>query len=306
VGPEQAGQRIDNFLLGRLKGVPKSRIYRILRRGEVRVNRGRVAPGYRVREGDAIRIPPLRTATTDAPPQAPGAWLEQLAGRILFEDADLLVFDKPSGLAAHGGSGVSLGAIEALRQLRPAAPLLELVHRLDRDTSGCMLVAKRKRVLRELHALLRERRVDKRYLLLVCGHWEGGARKVEHSLLRNVLRGGERIVSVNAEGQEAVTQFTPRERFAVMTLLEGRPMTGRTHQLRVHAATLGHPIAGDAKYGDDACNRELRRHGLNRLFLHAHEIRFRLDGESADRCYRAPLEPALEALLDELRRAVAV
>jgi 23S rRNA pseudouridine955/2504/2580 synthase len=304
IGPEQAGQRIDNFLLARLKGVPKSRVYRILRRGEVRVNRGRVAPAYRLQTGDAVRIPPLRVS--ESPATAVVSSLPaRLEHAIIHEDDGLLVLNKPSGVASHGGSGIVLGAIEALRAARPGAPFLELVHRLDRETSGCLVIAKRRSVLRELHAQLRAHAVDKRYLLLVRGRWRGGGRKVELALARDQVRGGERVVRVTADGQPAVTRFTPLERFDDATLMRARPLSGRTHQIRVHATAVGHPIAGDPKYGDAGFNDALRARGLHRLFLHAHQLRFALPGGEALRI-EAPLEPRLEALLDELRRPSAV
>jgi 23S rRNA pseudouridine955/2504/2580 synthase len=304
IGPEEAGQRIDNYLIARLKGVPKSRVYRILRRGEVRVNRGRVPATYRLQAGDAVRIPPVRVGETPAP--AAGSSLPgRLAGAILYEDDDLLVIDKPSGVAAHGGSGITLGAIEALRAARPAAPFLELVHRLDRDTSGCMMVAKKRSVLRELHAQLRAHAIDKRYLLLAAGVWRGGGRRIDLALARDQLRGGERVVRVAADGQPASTSFTPLETFAGATLLQARPLSGRTHQIRVHAAALGHPIAGDQKYGDADFNRALRGRGLRRLFLHAAELRLELPGGAPLRV-AAPLPDELARVLSELRDAAEV
>jgi len=304
IGPEQAGQRIDNFLLARLKGVPKSRVYRILRRGEVRVNRGRVTPSYRLQDGDAVRIPPVRVSVGPTP-VVNSPLPARLERSILYEDDRLLVLDKPSGVAAHGGSGISLGAIEALRAARPEAPFLELVHRLDRETSGCLMIAKRRSMLRELHAQLRDRTIDKRYLLLVQGVWRGGGRRVDLALSRDQVRGGERVVRVAKDGQEAATRFTPLELFAETTLLRARPLSGRTHQIRVHATALGHPIAGDGKYGDPAFNLALRARGLRRLFLHACELRLTLPDGDPLRVV-APLAPELEAILDELRAPAMV
>ena len=304
IGPEAAGQRIDNYLITQLKGVPKSRVYRILRRGEVRVNRGRVSADYRLQAGDAVRIPPLRVNVAPTP-VANSPLPARLARSILYEDDRLLVLNKPSGVAAHGGSGIALGAIEALRAARPEAPYLELVHRLDRETSGCLMVAKRRSLLRELHAQLRAHAIDKRYLLLVQGRWQGGDRRVDLALSRDLVRGGERVVRVAADGQESATRFTPLEPFAGATLLQARPLSGRTHQIRVHAAASGHPIAGDSKYGDPAFNAALRERGLRRLFLHASELRLELPGGAPLRV-AAPLDPELERLLDELRRADAV
>jgi len=305
VGSESAGQRIDNFLLALLKGVPRSRVYRILRRGEVRVNSGRVAPTYRLCDGDAVRIPPLRMAVEREAPQPSAGLRAGIGGAVIHEDDDLLVLNKPSGVAAHGGSGISLGAIETLRALRPDAPFLELVHRLDRETSGCLVIAKRRPALRALHAVWRDRAVDKRYLLLVQGRWRGGGRHVDAPLARNRLRGGERMVRVADDGLASRTAFTPRERFAEMTLLEARPTTGRTHQIRVHAALLGHPLAGDAKYGNETFNKAMRKHGLRRLFLHAARLRLTLPGK-APLEVEAPLAPDLQAVLDELRRETVV
>ncbi|MDX1592659.1 MAG: 23S rRNA pseudouridine(955/2504/2580) synthase RluC [Gammaproteobacteria bacterium] len=304
IGPDQAGQRIDNYLIARLKGVPRSRVYRILRRGEVRVNRGRVSAAYRLRAGDAVRIPPVTLAATPQTP-ARSALPGRLEAAILYEDDGLLVLDKPSGVAAHGGSGIALGAIEALRAARPDAPFLELVHRLDRETSGCMMVAKKRSVLRDLHARLRDHAVDKRYLLLVRGAWRGGGRRVELALARDRLRGGERVVRVAADGQPARTAFTPVEVYSTASLLQARPASGRTHQIRVHAAAVGHPIAGDTKYGDPQFNRDLRELGLRRLFLHAAALVLeRPGGERLE--VEAPLPAALRSVLDELGADAAV
>ncbi len=299
IGSDLAGQRIDNFLLTRLKGAPRSLVYRILRRGEVRVNRGRVRPSYRLTAGDSIRIPPLRLAVAQA--VTPDARvLNRIRDSILYEDGRLLIIDKPSGIAVHGGSGLSYGVIEALRALRPEAPFLELAHRLDRDTSGCLLIAKRRSALRRVHALLREGAVEKRYLALVCGAWAEAARSVDLALRKNVLSSGERMVRVAADGKAALTEFLPTRRFADAALLDVRLHTGRTHQIRVHAAHIGHPVAGDDKYGDAACNARLRALGLRRLFLHARSLRFEMpeDGQRVE--VSAPLEPALARLLERL------
>ena len=300
VAADEEGQRIDNFLVTRLKGVPKSRIYRILRTGEVRVNRGRIKPGYRVQAGDAIRIPPLRQAET-APPARPGdRVLERVAASIVFEDKGLLVLDKPSGLAVHGGSGLSFGLIEALRALRPDAPFLELGHRLDRDTSGCIIIAKKRSVLRAFHALLREGGTDKRYLALLKGRWQGGERRVEAPLRKNVTQSGERMVRVAEDGKPALTILRPVTRYGDATLVEAELVTGRTHQVRVHAAHIGHPIAGDDKYGDDSFNKRMAALGLRRLFLHASALSFTLteSGQSLD--VSAPLPAELHTILENL------
>jgi len=274
IGADLAGQRIDNYLLGRLKGAPRSLIYRILRKGEVRVNKGRIRPDYRLQAGDLLRIPPVRLEPRQAPSRPADAVLRQLEAAIVYEDDRILVLNKPSGLAVHGGSGLRYGVIEGLRALRPEARYLELVHRLDRETSGCLLIARRRSALRMLHELLRENRIDKRYLALVRGRWQGGRRIVEAPLRKNVLRSGERIVRVDPGGKPSRSVFRPLAIGELASLMEVRLDTGRTHQIRVHAAHIGHPIAGDEKYGDPEFDRQLRmRTGLNRLFLHARSLR---------------------------------
>lgn len=299
IDEHHAGQRIDNFLIARLKGLPRTRIYRILRRGEVRVNKGRIRQHYRLQHGDVVRIPPLRLAPSPTTERAPAAALrERVEECILFEDRGLIVLDKPSGVAVHGGSGRSHGVIEALRASRGDGRYLELVHRLDRDTSGCLMIAKRRSVLTALHAAFREGKVDKRYLVLVQGRWRGGARDVNAGLRRNVLQSGERLVRVDASGKAGRTRFVPRESGASASFLEARPFTGRTHQIRVHAASVGHPVAGDTKYGDRDFNRDMRGQGLRRLFLHAASLAFENPGEQAPATVEAPL-PA------ELRRVLA-
>ena len=300
IEPGQEGQRIDNFLTTRLKGVPKTRIYRILRKGEVRVNKGRIRPSYRLQVGDLVRIPPIRTASPQAAARPSDRTLERIGQSILYESERLLVLDKPSGIAVHGGSGLSYGVIEALRVLRPGAPFLELVHRLDRDTSGCLVVAKRRSTLRALHALMRDGGIEKRYLALVKGRWSAGSRRVDAPLRKNVLRSGERMVTVSPDGKAALSLFKPVSIYATASLVEVRLMTGRTHQVRVHAAHLGHPIAGDTKYGEPAFNAAMGERGLKRLFLHANSIGFTLPdgGESVE--VHAPLGPELRKILDQL------
>jgi 23S rRNA pseudouridine955/2504/2580 synthase len=300
VDAEHAGQRIDNFLSTQLKGVPRTLIYRVLRKGEVRVNSGRVRPDYRVQSGDRIRIPPVRTGAVAAGAQAGAGALELLAGRILYEDPGLLIIDKPAGMAVHGGSGVSYGVIEALRALRPEVASLELVHRLDRETSGCLMVAKRRSVLRALHEQLRSGEVKKRYLLLVAGRWQGGRRTVSEPLLKNVLQSGERMVQVSESGKHALTVFRAVSVYRTASLVEADLGTGRTHQIRVHAAHLAHPIAGDEKYGAPEFNRKMKRLGLRRLFLHAHALSFRLPGTERDLDVSAPLGDDLRSVLDAL------
>ena len=295
-----AGQRIDNFLMRRLKGVPRSVIYRILRRGEVRVNARRVGPDYRLAAGDQVRVPPVRAAAPRPTPQPASGLAAILQTSILYDDDRLLVVSKPAGLAVHGGSGLSYGVIEALRVLRPEERELELVHRLDRDTSGCLMLAKRRSLLRLLHELQREGRIEKRYLALLAGRWRRGAARVDAPLRKSVLQGGERMVKVAADGKEAVTEFRVVERYADSTLVEALLVTGRTHQLRVHAAYLGTPILGDAKYGDAQANRRYHELGLRRLFLHAATLVIRWPGEEPPLRVDAPLDPALARFLAAL------
>ena len=301
ISADLAGQRLDNFLLTRLKGAPRSLIYRIVRRGEVRVNKGRIRPEYRLKAGDTVRIPPLRLAPRSAPARPGERTLRQLEAAILYEDDRLLVLNKPSGLAVHGGSGLSYGVIEGLRALRPTAPYLELVHRLDRETSGCLLIAKKRSALRRLHELLRSNRMDKRYLALLKGQWRGGDREVTAPLQKNVLRSGERMVRVDPAGKPARSVFHPLAVSKTASLVEVKLETGRTHQVRVHAASLDQPIAGDDKYGDADFNRQLREVGLKRLFLHAHGLRFQLtEGEPAIEV-SAPLDDELKLVLHRLK-----
>ena len=298
IGPEDADQRIDNYLLRILKGVPKSRIYRLLRKGEVRVNRGRARPDYRLAAGDQVRIPPVTTAADKpGPGPVPG---RQLAGRILHEDDRLLVVDKPAGMAVHGGSGLSFGVIEALRAARPEAKFLELVHRLDRETSGCLILAKRRSALRALHEQLRENRMDKRYFALLRGRLQPPRQRVDAPLRRNQLRGGERMVQVAGDGKPARTDFSLAEALPGASLVEAVLHTGRTHQIRVHAAHLGHPLAGDDKYGDPDFNRRLRSLGLNRLFLHAHFIACDHPATGERFQISAPLDAELRGVLERL------
>lgn len=292
VSPELAGQRIDNFLRAQLKGVPKTLIYRILRKGEVRVNKGRIKPEYKLQAGDVVRVPPLRLAERDEVAPLAQGLLERLEAAIIYEDKALIVLNKPAGIAVHGGSGLSFGVIEALRQLRPDAKELELVHRLDRDTSGLLMIAKKRSMLRHLHQELRGDGVDKRYMALVRGRWDTSKKQVNAPLLKNTLRSGERMVEVTEEGKEALTLFRVLRRFGdFATLVEAKPVTGRTHQIRVHARHAGHSIAGDSKYGDEEFSKVVRDLGGKRLFLHAYALRVPLpDGG----------ELSLEAPVDEI------
>ena len=288
---EDAGQRIDNFLLRELKGVPKGRIYRMLRRGEVRINGGRIGPRQRLAAGDSVRIPPVRTARTPVP-AAPGpALIGRLDGRILFEDEGLLVIDKPSGLAVHGGSGVRLGLIEALRAGRNER-FLELAHRLDRDTSGCLMIAKSRAALAELHRLLRAQQVRKSYQLLVCGRWPRRRTVVEQPLHRFVTAAGERRVRVDARGKPARTTFNVLRACDAASWLSARLYSGRTHQIRVHTAASGHPVLGEDKYETAASEQCSNATGVNRLCLHAVRLSFEWDG--ATQRIEAPLPPLFD------------
>lgn len=300
VGAGEDGQRIDNFLLRVLKGVPRSHVYRLLRRGEVRVNGKRARPERRLAAGDTVRLPPVRTAAPQAPTLVPTAPREALRDAVIFQDERILVLDKPSGLAAHGGSGLSFGAIEALRAAYPGEAL-ELAHRLDRDTSGVLVVARDRGSLRALHALLREGEVDKRYLALLKGRWTLGRKQVDLPLKTNLRQGGERVVKVHEDGKQSSSTFEPSRRFgARATLVEVGLHTGRTHQIRVHAAFAGHPVAGDDKYGDREFNREMKSLGLRRMFLHARSIAFTWP-DSGQRCkVVAPLPADLTSVLERL------
>ncbi len=298
VQTEYEGQRLDNFLFTYLKGVPKTRIYRIIRKGEVRVNQGRIKPDYRLVVGDLLRIPPVRQEKPKPLLELP--WNDRTAhhllDQILFEDDGLIILNKPAGIAVHGGSGVSFGVIEALRYLKKNAKTLELVHRLDRDTSGCLMIAKKRSILRAVHEQLQNGMVEKIYWTLVKGQWQGGA-AVLAPLQKNHLQSGERMVRVSAEGQSALTEFKILGSTALATLMEAKPKTGRTHQIRVHAASVGHPIAGDPKYGEAEFNRVMKQNGLNRLFLHARQLILRLPGYQDPLSIKAPLEPELQACL---------
>jgi 23S rRNA pseudouridine955/2504/2580 synthase len=293
VGEEYGAQRIDNFLLRRLKGVPKSFVYRVLRSGEVRVNSGRVGPGYRLRPGDRVRVPPVRVAGRGAGP-APAP----LELPVIYEDAALLAVDKPAGLAVHGGSGISHGAIERLRAARPRERFLELVHRLDRDTSGVLLVARRRSALTALHRMLRGGEVEKIYVALVKGRWRGGERELRASLHKYVTRSGERRVSVSAAGKAAATRVMPLATGEAFSLLELRLLTGRTHQIRVHLAHAGHPVVGDDKYGDFALNRRVAAPGAGRLMLHARRIAFAHPADGRRLALEAPLPPDMKAFAE--------
>ncbi len=303
IAADYAGQRLDNFLLRELKGAPKSLIYRIVRKGEVRLNGGRVQPDRRLQTGDVLRIPPVRRAEREEQPFRPSPGLaEQLRAAVLYEDREILILNKPTGLAVHKGSGVDYGVIEALRALRPEETFLELAHRLDRETSGCLALAKTAAALRLIQDAFRAGQVEKRYLALVRGYWNHGPREVNVPLRRNLLRGGERMVEVMDDGKPAVTRFSPVSLFKLASLLEVRIATGRTHQIRVHAAHVDHPLAGDDKYGDAEFNQMMAKQShLRRLFLHAHSLNLPLGGR--DIAVSAPLDSELKAVLDRLQPA---
>lgn len=300
VDAERAGQRLDNFLATRLKGVPRSAVYRVLRQGQVRVNGKRAKPETRLDGGDVVRIPPLRIDAPGAPQTPSDSLRETLAERILAEDSEFIVLDKPRGLAAHGGSGVSLGAIEALRAIRPQQEI-ELVHRLDRDTSGILLLAKKHSALRKVQQLIRDSKVEKRYFALIKGSPKRDRFEVDAALKKNQLRGGERMVEIDEdEGKPSLSRFKVVQRFADCALVEVEIITGRTHQIRVHALHAGHPLAGDSKYGDADFNALMKTRGLKRLFLHAHSLRFPWGDKGAERHWTAPLPAELRAVLDSL------
>ena len=306
VPEDRAGQRLDNFLLGQLKGAPRSLVYKLVRSGQVRVNGGRAKAERKLEPGDEVRVPPLRIAEEGEKAMPPAAYMARLEAAIVFEDARLLALNKPSGVASHGGSGISFGAIETLRALRPGQTL-ELVHRLDRDTSGLLIVAKKRSALTEMQALMREgdseegRGIAKRYLTLLVGRMPDGLMSVEAPLHIGLRQGGERHVQVHADGKPSLSHFRVLERRGGHSYCEVRIETGRTHQIRVHAQHLGHPVAGDDKYGEPEVNKRLRdQAGLRRLFLHAASLEFALDGGKTPYVLNAPLAPELAEVLERL------
>jgi len=299
VDENHAGQRLDNFLIAQLKGVPRTWVYRALRTGQVRVNKGRCKPAQRLQIGDVVRIPPVRQATR-APQAAPLHIQEKIEKSVIYEDNLLLIVNKPSGLAVHGGSGLSHGVIEALRASRPDAAFLELAHRLDRETSGCLMLAKRRSALTALQELQRAGKIEKRYIALLAGRIRKGAWRADLPLKKNTLKGGERVVRVDPEGKPAATRFKVLRRFADATLVDATLETGRTHQIRVHAAANGTPILGDPKYGDEVANRRYRDLGLRRLYLHAASLRFDWPQVRGGIFVEAPLGSELESLLERL------
>jgi 23S rRNA pseudouridine955/2504/2580 synthase len=304
ISNEFEGQRIDNFLFNHLKGIPKSRIYRMLRSGELRVNRGRIKPSSKIKAGDELRIPPVRIPDfSEKNLSSPrDSLLRLIEKQIIYEDQNLLIINKSSGIASHGGSGVNFGVIEIARAIRPEFKNLELAHRLDKETSGCMVLTKKRSILREFHLLLRENRIEKRYLALVKGRWKGGIQLVSAPLLKNQLQSGERMVKVSEEGKQSSTEFISRQKFFDATLVEVKPHTGRTHQIRVHAAHIGRPIAGDLKYGEQEFNQKMRKFGLKRLFLHAATICFYLPSSGQNINVAADLDQDLMKTLLRLEK----
>jgi 23S rRNA pseudouridine955/2504/2580 synthase len=300
VTADEAGQRIDNFLMRHFKTVPRSRVYRLLRKGEVRVNRKRVDAEYRIQEGDELRVPPVRIDADASPERPSSSLLELLERSVIFQDKHLLVIDKPAGVAVHGGSGMSFGVIEALRASRPR-DTLELVHRLDRDTSGCLLIARDRSTLTALHALIRNGGMHKTYLALVAGSWQLGTKRIDAPLATDNRQHGERHVRVATAGKDSVSVFKPVQFFgSLATLMEVDIPTGRTHQIRVHASFAGHPLLGDDKYGDRARNADLKSHGLKRTFLHAQSVAFEWPGSGVPFHVSAPLPAELAAVLDAI------
>lgn len=295
IDAERSGQRIDNYLRNELPGVPKGRLYRILRRGEVRVNGGRIKAEYKLQEGDEVRIPPARVRAEGAPPSEKMA--TDMLDHVIFEDKRLLVLNKPTGIAVHGGSGISHGVVELLRHARPELKDLSLVHRLDRETSGCLVLAKRRSALRDLHERFREGKVEKNYLALVVGKWQLGEQLIDAPLFVQNRRNGERHVVVSGkEGKSAQTDVSLSRIYGKYSLMQCAPATGRTHQIRVHLDHLEFPILGDERYGDDDANREAKKLGLKRLFLHAQSIAF-ADDSGNDLHFTAPLADDLESFL---------
>ena len=305
VGEDEAGQRIDNFLMRHFKAVPRSRVYRLLRKGEVRVNRKRVDAEYRLVAGDAVRLPPVRIDPADKPGRPSARLLDLIERAVIYQDRHLLVIDKMSGVAVHGGSGMSFGVIEALRASRPNETL-ELVHRLDRDTSGCLLIARERATLSALHALIRNGGMHKTYLALVAGNWQLGEKRIDAPLSTDSREHGERHVRVAAAGKESASIFKPVQFFgSLATLMEVDILTGRTHQIRVHAAHAGHPLLGDDKYGDRDRNAQFEEFGLKRTFLHAHSVAFEWPGSAVPFHVSAPLPAELGAVLDAISTATA-
>lgn len=300
VDPDTAGQRLDNFLMARVRGVPRSVIYRVIRKGEVRVNKGRVRPDTKLNAGDQVRVPPMTQKAREEKP-APGSRVQGvMEAAVVFENAEMLVVNKPSGIAVHGGSGLDFGLIEVLRAARPDARLLELVHRLDRDTSGLVMVAKKRSALRFLQEELRQKRIRKHYHALVEGDWPAAVTAVDEPLLRYELPNGERRVRVDAAGKASRTLYRVLARYQGYSLMQASPVTGRTHQIRVHSAHCGHPIAGDDKYMDDSGQKAFRAAGGQRLMLHARALELTLPGSGEPLSLEAPYDDAFAAVIERL------
>ena len=287
-------QRLDNFLMTQLKDVPKSRLYRLIRKGEIRVNKKRVKPEYKLQNEDVVRLPPLYLEEESVQKRVSDRLTQVIESHILYEDAYFLVINKPTGVAVHGGSGLSFGVIETLRQLKTKEKYLELAHRLDRETSGCLLVVKKPSILKEVHALLRTGEVEKKYLALLKGKISFKHKQVDAPLKKYEVTSGERIVRSQQDGKPSVTDFVLKKSSALASLVEAQPQTGRTHQIRVHAVLMGHPIAADEKYGDKEFNKVMRGKSLKRLFLHSSDLKFTLPSTGKTYAFHAPLSEDLE------------
>lgn len=299
INDDNNDQRVDNFLMSKLKGVPKSRIYKILRSGEVRVNKGRVKPSHRLKATDIVRIPPVYIDEQQTA-SIPERLIEEINQNILFENDDVLVINKPAGLAVHAGSGIAFGVIDILRAKRFKDSFIELAHRLDRETSGCLVLAKSRIALTQLNALFTsDNAITKQYLTLTKGNWPDGENRIEAPLSKNEVKSGERMVTINANGKHAISLFRPTEQFSECSLAEVTLLTGRTHQIRVHANSEGHPVAGDTKYGDKTFNKQLKAIGLKRMFLHARHLEFNLNGPVN---VTAPLDDNLKNVIENLRK----
>ncbi len=297
----EAGQRLDNFLCTRLKGVPKSHIYKIVRSGEVRINKGRAKASSRIEEGDLVRIPPVRQREkSESDNNVPDRVLQELRRSVIFEDDALIIINKPSGMAVHGGSGVSLGLIEVARKVWPKESKLELVHRLDRETSGCLILARSRTALLAMQKQLQDHHMTKEYTAFCTGKWPSHLRTVDAPLVRNQLKSGERMVRVSEEGKQAETQFRILQHYDCGSLLRIGLISGRTHQIRVHTQLAGHPLAGDTKYGDAEANKNFKKRGLKRLFLHSGYLKFRHPISHEWMEIEAPLAPELQNFLNSL------
>jgi 23S rRNA pseudouridine955/2504/2580 synthase len=304
---EDVGQRVDNFLMRQFRNVPKSLIYRVIRRGEVRINKGRVKQSTRIKEGDIVRLPPIRVPEKSVN-KVPIGQLRRIEESILFEDNDLMVINKPSGMAVHGGSGISMGLIEILREMRPLAKRIELVHRLDRDTSGCILIAKKSMVLKNLHAQIRENKILKEYITLLAGSWNKHKIKIDLPLLKNTLQSGERMVKIDSNGKPSTSFFNLVTSYKDTDLVKVRLKTGRTHQIRVHALSQGCPVIGDDKYGNKTINKQFKKYGMKRLALHAQFLGFKhpnIDTDENDWIkIEAPLHDDFKAVINYLEKEI--